>query len=64
MNIKPHTMNDLDRYGPVGLQPLPLSSPVWDGAGSGNTTLLPLDSGAAPLNSLEGSGGDDGKAPK
>jgi hypothetical protein len=32
MNIKPHTVIDLDRYGPLALQPLPLSSPVWDGA--------------------------------
>jgi hypothetical protein len=32
MNIKPHTINDLDRYGPLAVQPLPLSSPVWDGA--------------------------------
>jgi hypothetical protein len=31
MNIKPHTINDLDRYGPLAVQPLPLSSPVWDG---------------------------------
>jgi len=32
MNIKPHTLKDLDRYGPVSVQPLPLSSPVWNGA--------------------------------
>jgi hypothetical protein len=32
MNIKPHTMPDLDRYGPLAVQPLPLSSPVWEGA--------------------------------
>jgi hypothetical protein len=32
MNIKPHTMNDLDRYGPMAKLPLSLSSPVWDGA--------------------------------
>jgi hypothetical protein len=30
--IRPHTINDLDRYGPLALQPLPLSSTVWDGA--------------------------------
>ena len=30
--LKPHTMNDLDRYGPLVAQPLPLSSPAWDGA--------------------------------
>jgi hypothetical protein len=33
MNIKPHALKDLDRYGPVAVQPLPLSSPVWSGAG-------------------------------
>jgi hypothetical protein len=32
MKIQPHTMNDLDRYGPLAMQPLPLSSPVWKGA--------------------------------
>jgi hypothetical protein len=32
MNIKPHTLTDLDRYGPLALQPLPLSSSVWEGA--------------------------------
>lgn len=32
MKLKPHTMNDLDRYGPLAVQPLPLSSPVWNGA--------------------------------
>jgi hypothetical protein len=31
MNIKPHTMNDLDRYGPMAKLPLSLSSPVWEG---------------------------------
>ncbi|WP_147156539.1 hypothetical protein [Reyranella soli] len=25
-------MKELDRYGPLAVQPLPLSSPVWDGA--------------------------------
>lgn len=25
-------MNDLDRYSPLAVQPLPLSSPVWEGA--------------------------------
>ena len=30
--LKPHTLNDLDRYGPMAKQPLPLTSPVWDGA--------------------------------
>jgi hypothetical protein len=32
MKIQPHTLKGLDRYGPLALQPLPLSSPVWDGA--------------------------------
>jgi hypothetical protein len=32
MKIRPHTLKDLDRYGPLAVQPLPLSSPVWDGA--------------------------------
>jgi hypothetical protein len=32
VNIKPHIVTDLDRYGPLAVQPLPLSSPVWDGA--------------------------------
>ncbi|WP_170303839.1 hypothetical protein [Reyranella soli] len=32
MNIKPHTVKELDRYGPLAVQPLPPSSPVWDGA--------------------------------
>jgi hypothetical protein len=32
MNIQPHALKDLDRYGPVTVQPLPLSSPVWNGA--------------------------------
>jgi hypothetical protein len=31
MKIRPHTVNDLDRYGPLAKLPLPLSSPVWDG---------------------------------
>ena len=31
MKIRPHTMNDLDRYGPLAKLPLSLSSPVWDG---------------------------------
>ena len=39
--IRPHTMNDLDRYGPLALQPLPLSSPVWDG-----TDITPADTAA------------------
>jgi hypothetical protein len=30
--LKPHTLEDLDRYGPVIKQPLPLTSPVWAGA--------------------------------
>jgi hypothetical protein len=32
MKIQPHTLKDLDRYGPLAVQPLPLSSPVWEGA--------------------------------
>jgi hypothetical protein len=32
MKIQPHTLKDLDRYGPLAVQPLSLSSPVWDGA--------------------------------
>ena len=31
MNIRPHILKDLDRYGPVAMQPLPLPSPAWDG---------------------------------
>ena len=30
--MKAHTLGDLDRYGPMAKQPLPLTSPVWDGA--------------------------------
>jgi hypothetical protein len=30
--LKPHTLEDLDRYGPVVKLPLPLTSPVWAGA--------------------------------
>ena len=32
MKIQPHALKDFDRYGPVAVQPLPLSSPVWEGA--------------------------------
>jgi hypothetical protein len=28
INIKPHTMVELDRFGPLAKLPLPLSSPV------------------------------------
>ena len=42
MNIKPHTMNDLDRYGPLAVQPLPMSSPVWAGAEIGPTDRAAL----------------------
>ena len=45
MNIKPHTMNDLDRYGPIEKQPLPLSSPVWEGA-----DLTPADAAALQMH--------------
>jgi hypothetical protein len=41
MSIKPHTINDLDRYGPLAVQPLPLSSPVWDGG-----DITPADAAA------------------
>jgi hypothetical protein len=30
--LKPHTLEDLDRYGPVVKLPLPLTSQVWAGA--------------------------------
>jgi hypothetical protein len=42
MKIKPHTINDLDRYGPLAVQPLPLSSPVWDGASITNANMSTL----------------------
>jgi hypothetical protein len=32
MKIRPHTLNDLDSYGPLAVQPLSLCSPVWAGA--------------------------------
>jgi hypothetical protein len=32
MRIRPHTINDLDRFGPMAKLPLPLDSPVWEGA--------------------------------
>ncbi len=42
MKIRPHTINDLDRYGPLAKQPLSLSSPVWDGVDftAGDTAAL------------------------
>ena len=41
MNLEPHTMNDLDRYGPMAKLPLPLSSPVWAGS-----DITPADTAA------------------
>ena len=40
--IRPHTINDLDRYGPMAKLPLPLSSPVWEGVDftAADTTAL------------------------
>lgn len=39
--IRPHTINDLDRYGPLEAQPLPLCSSVWEGS-----DITPADTAA------------------